>query len=225
MGGIQLKQTKGSIQFAGVLFILATVGSILGGMMIGVAVPDAGASVLTAVKRTPLMIGVLLELVNVLCVLGIGSILASALRKGSDRAATGYAVLRTVEAVFCAVATLAPLALLYSIGSPAGFTGAIFAVRTGVMSLLVPVFFSLGALVLYAAMFRQRVVPRFISVWGFAGAILILASNVAGFMLPNGLGESVPMMLGLPIILNELFLGVWLIAKGFREPVTGAANN
>ena len=219
-----MKQAKGSIQFAGVLFILATVGSILGGMMIGTAVPDAGTSVLTAANRTPLMIGVLLELVNVLCVLGIGSILASALRSGSDRAATGYAVLRTVEAVSCTVATLAPLALLYSIGSAAGFTGAIFAVRTGVMNLLVPVFFSLGALVLYVAMFRQRVVPRFISIWGFAGAILILASNVLGFLLPNGLGESLPMMLGLPIILNELFLGVWLIIKGFRESVTGMAS-
>jgi len=216
-----MKQAKGSIQFAGVLFILATVGSILGGMMIGTAVPDAGASELTAANRAPLMVGVLLELVNVICVLGIGSILASALRAGSDRAATGYAVLRTVEAVFCAVATLAPLALIYAVGSAAGFTGAIFAVRTGVMNLLVPVFFSLGALVLYAAMFRQRVVPRFISVWGFAGAFLILVSNVMGFMLPNGLGESLPMMLGLPIILNELFLGIWLIIKGFREPVAG----
>ncbi len=217
-----MKQIKGSIQFAGLLFILATLGSILGGVMIGTAVPDAGASVLTAANRTPLLIGVLLELVNVLCVLGIGSILASALRAGSDRAATGYAVVRTVEAVFCAVATLAPLALLYSAGSSAGFTAAIFAVRAGVVNLLVPVFFCLGALVLYAAMFRQRVVPRFISVWGFVAALFILVSNVAGFILPNGLGESLPLMLGLPIILNELFLGVWLTIKGFREPVTSA---
>ena len=219
-----MKQMKHSIQCAGALFILATIGSILGGMMIGTAVPDAGASVPTAYHRTPLLIGVLLELVNVLSVLGIGSILASALRQGSDRAATGYAVVRTVEAVFCAVATLAPLALLYSAGSSAGFTAAIFAVRAGVVNLLVPVFFSLGALVLYTATFRQRVVPRFISVWGFIAALLILVSNVAGFILPNGMGESLPMMLGLPIILNELFLGVWLMAKGFREPVTGSTK-
>ena len=219
-----MKQIKGSIQFAGVLFILATVGSILGGMMIGNAVPDAGASVLTAANRTPLMIGILLELVNVLSVLGIGSILASALRPGSDRVATGYAVLRTVEAVFCTVATLAPLALLYSAGSKAGFTGAIFAMRAGVMSLLVPLFFSMGALVLYAAMFRQRVVPRFISVWGFAAAMMVFFVGIAGFILPNGVGASLKITLGLPIILNELFLGVWLIIKGFQEPVTGIIN-
>lgn len=215
-----MKQIKGSIRFAGMLFILATAGSILGGMMIGTAVPDAGASVLTAANRTPLLIGVLLELVNVLCVLGIGSILASALRPGSDRAATGYAVLRTFEAVFCAVAILAPLALLFSAGSTVGSTAPIFAMRAGVMSLMVPVLFSLGALVLYSAMFRQQVVPRFISVWGFSAAVLIFFVGLAGFILPNGLNESLQLALGLPIILNELFLGAWLIIKGFREPVT-----
>jgi hypothetical protein len=31
-----------------------------------------------------------------------------------------------------------------------------------------------------------------------------------------------PILLGLPIILNELFLGVWLIVKGLREPVANA---
>jgi len=219
-----MKQIKGSIRFAGVMFILATVGSIVGGMMISAAVPDAGASVLTSANRTPLVIGVLLELVNVLCVLGIGSILASALRPGSDRAATGYAVLRTVEAVSCFVAILAPLALLYSAGSSAGFTASIFAVRAGVVSLMVPVFFSLGALVLYSAMFRQRVVPRFISVWGFVAAALIFFVGLVGFILPNGLDESLQMVLSLPIILNELFLGVWLIIKGFREPVKEIAT-
>ena len=219
-----MKQIKGSIRFAGVMFILATVGSIVGGMMISAAVPDAGASVLTSANRTPLVIGVLLELVNVLCVLGIGSILASALRPGSDRAATGYAVLRTVESVSCFVAILAPLALLYSAGSSAGFTASIFAVRAGVVSLMVPVFFSLGALVLYSAMFRQRVVPRFISVWGFVAAALIFFVGLVGFILPNGLSEGFQLTLGLPIILNELFLGVWLIIKGFREPVKEIAT-
>jgi len=217
-----MKQINGSIRFAGVLFILATVGSILGGMMIATAVPNAGTSVLTAANRTPLLIGVLLEMVNVLSVLGIGSILASALRTGSDRAATGYAAVRTVEAAFCAVATLAPLALLYSAGSSAGFTAAIFAVRAGAINLLVPVLFCVGALVLYAAMYRQRVVPRFISVWGFTAVLLILVSNLVGFLLPNGLGEGFQLTLGLPIILNELFLGVWLMIKGFREPAVNA---
>lgn len=212
-----MKHKTGSIRFAGILFILATIGSIAGGLMIGAAVPEAASSVLTAQNRTPLMIGVLLELVNVLCVLGIGSLLASAIRPGSDRAATGYSALRTVEAVFCAAALLAPLALVFSAGEPAGFTAAIFAARTGIVAFLIPVFFCLGALVLYGAMFRLCFVPRFLSIWGFIASLLVLLSSVAGFILPNGIDESLQLMLGLPIILNELILGVWLMIHGFRE--------
>ena len=217
-----MKQMKKSIAFAGVLFILATIGSLVGGTMIVAAVPDASAGLLTAANRPLLVAGVLLELVNAVCVAGIAALLAPALRLGSDRAATGYAILRTIEAAFCAVVVLAPLALLYSNGAQAGFAAEMFAVREGVYGLLIPLFFAAGALVLYAGMFRMRLVPRFISVWGFAAALLILLSNIAGFALPSGLGETLPLVMGLPIILNELFLGIWLIVKGLREPVTNA---
>lgn len=215
-----MKQTKGSIRFAGLLFILATIGSLLGGMLISSAVPDAGVSALTVENRAPLVGGVLLELLNVICVLGIGSLIASALRPGSDRAATGYSVLRTVEAVVCTVALLAPLSLIYSAKAAAGFTAAIFAVRTGAVNFLVPMFFSLGALVLYASMFRQSVVPRFISIWGFVAASMIFFVGVMALVLPTGLNNTIQLALGLPIILNELFLGAWLIIKGFRAPDT-----
>jgi hypothetical protein len=206
------------------MFLLATVGSLVGGTMISAAVPEGATAALTAGNRGVLITGILLELVNALCVFGIGSMLAPSLRLGSDRAATAYSVLRTVEGVFCTVVVLAPLSLFFA-GDLTGFTAGIFAVREGVYALLVPLFFSLGALVLYGTMFRFRMVPRFVSVWGFAAAVMIFFVGLAGFILPNGLGESIPMMLGLPIILNELFLGVWLIVKGFREPVTGAVNN
>jgi len=209
---------RGSIRFAGVLFLLATVASLVGGTMVSAAVPDGASAALTAGNRGILTAGILLELVNALSVLGIGAILAPALRLGSDRAATGYAVLRTVEAVFCTVVVLAPLSLFFA-GDLSGFTAGIFAVREGVYALLVPLFFSLGALVLYGTLFRFRMVPRFVSAWGFVAAIMIFFVGLAGFILPNGLGGTLPILLGLPIILNELFLGIWLIAKGLREPV------
>lgn len=209
---------RGSIRFAGVLFLLATVASLVGGTMVSAAVPDGVSAALTAGNRSILTAGILLELVNALSVLGIGALLAPALRLGSDRAATGYAVLRTVEAVFCTVVVLAPLSLFFA-GDLSGFTAGIFAVREGVYALLVPLFFSLGALVLYGTLFRFRMVPRFVSAWGFTAAVLIFFVGLAGFILPNGLGGTLPILLGLPIILNELFLGIWLIAKGLREPV------
>ena len=214
---------KGSIRFAGVLFLLATFASIVGGTMIRAAVPEGASAVLTAGNRGSLTTGILLELVNALSVLGIAAMLSPALRLGSDRAATGYAVLRTVEAVFCSVVVLAPLSLFFA-GDLSGFSAGIFAVREGVYALLIPLFFSMGALVLYGSLYRLRMVPRFISVWGVAAAVMIFFVGLAGFILPNGLDDTLSLMLGLPIILNELFLGFWLIIKGLREPVTEFAT-
>lgn len=218
-----MKQGKGSIRFAGLLFILATIGSILGGMLVGIAVPDAANATLTAGNRTLLTIGILLELVNALSVLGIVAILTPALRMGSDRAATAYAAIRILEAVFCTVVVMSPLTLFFA-GELSEFIPGIFAMREGVYALLVPLFFSIGALVLYGAMFRFRMVPRFLSVWGFTAAVLIFFVGIASFVLPNGLGNNVPLMLGLPIILNELFLGVWLMAKGLNEPIANTST-
>ena len=219
-----MKQMKKSIGFAGILFILATIASLAGGTMIGAVVPDAGVAELTPAIRPLLVAGVLLELVNAFSVAGIAALLALALRLGSDRAATGYAVLRTIEAVFCGAVVLAPLALLYSGGAQAGFAAEMFAVREGVYGLLVPLFFGIGALVLYGSLYRMRMVPRFLSVWGFAATILIFAVTILGFVLPSGLGDTLPVALGLPIILNEVFLGVWLMTKGLKEPAAIAVK-
>jgi hypothetical protein len=64
-------------------------------------------------------------------------------------------------------------------------------------------------------LYQSKFVPRFISVWGFIGAVLILTLNLlstAGVEI-----GSIGMILALPIITNEIFLGIWLLAKGFSS--------
>jgi hypothetical protein len=97
--------------------------------------------------------------------------------------------------------------------------------RAGVAGLLIPVFLGLGALLFYRALYQYRLLPRFIAIWGFVGAALILALNM---MLTFGVEVGgLGMLLALPIISNEIFLGIWLIAKGFSPsavaPVVGPA--
>ena len=86
--------------------------------------------------------------------------------------------------------------------------------RAGISSLLIPVFLGIGALVLYSALYQSRLLPRYISVWGWISAVLILALNL---LLTFGiqLGD-LAMLFALPIITNEIYLGFFLIIKGFR---------
>jgi len=74
-------------------------------------------------------------------------------------------------------------------------------------------FFILGALFFYMLFYRTRVIPIFISVWGIVATILLLAAT---FLKLFGIDSQVLQMLFLPIALNELFLAVWLMVKGFN---------
>jgi hypothetical protein len=60
-------------------------------------------------------------------------------------------------------------------------------------------------------LYREKLIPRFISVWGLLGSAFVLVNvifDMFAVSLPN---------LGVLMLLNELFLGVWLIVKGFNQ--------
>ena len=87
------------------------------------------------------------------------------------------------------------------------------AARGHLVGLLLAIFFSLGALLFYYLLYQSKLVPRWLSVWGFVGAALVLTWNL---LETFGISISAGMILALPIISNEIFLGIWLIAKGFN---------
>ncbi len=82
------------------------------------------------------------------------------------------------------------------------------------MGLLVPVLFSLGALLFYYSVFELELLPRFISVWGLIAAILVFINNLWSQFAVNPMGLG--LIFVLPTIMNEIFLGIWRIVKGFN---------
>jgi len=145
-------------------------------------------------------------------------------RQQNEALALGYVALRIIEGVILIAAVISPLLLIrlsleyLSAGAPDASTfqtsaNLLLSARAYIAGLLVPIFFSLAALVFYYLLYQSILVPRFISIWGLIAVVLLLAWN-----LLETFGISVPagMIFGLPIILNEIFLGIWLIAKGFN---------
>lgn len=76
-------------------------------------------------------------------------------------------------------------------------------------------FFIAGALLFYLLLYQTRAVPRFISVWGGLAAAGLLLVTLASLF---GVNLLVLNLLVLPMILNEVFLAIWLMAKGFTPP-------
>lgn len=204
--------------FSNITFILGAIGmveSILGS-------PDYLS--LISANRAQLILGVLLSFANGLAYIGIAVLLFPLLKLRFESLALAYVGLRVVEFITQIVADVSPLALL----SLAGDTGQAGTVQ-GLGALLLAerfwafqmlnLIFSLSALLLYAITLRSRLIPGFISIWGLIAAALVLINTVLGWFRPE-LGESLGMITGLPMLMNEVFLGIWLIVRGFNQPAT-----
>ena len=81
----------------------------------------------------------------------------------------------------------------------------------------------MGAVLLCIMLLRTRLVPGFIAIWGLIAAALVLINTIFGWFMPD-LGATLGMITGLPMLLNELFLGVWLIVKGFNPSAVASLS-
>ena len=146
-------------------------------------------------------------------------------KKYNEALALGYVGFRIIEATILVLAAIIPLSLIalsqeyVKAGAPDAShfqtLGASFlATRAHLAGLILVIFFGLGALLFYYLLYQSKLVPRFISVWGFIAIVLVLIWNL---LEAFGISVSAGMILALPMILNEIFLGIWLIVKGFNS--------
>jgi hypothetical protein len=216
----------------GVLFLTAMMASLLGGGFIESIISSPDYLIAVSENETQVIIGVLLELMNGIAVVGIGVLMFPILKQHNESIALGYLGIRIIESVFCCVIIISPLSLItlsqeyLKAGAPDTSyfqtVGALsIAERASVADLLIPVFFSLGALLFYYLLYQSKLFPRFISVWGLIGVALILTLNLL-LTIDLEVGNSIGLIFALPMISNEIFLGIWLIVKGFNPSVTAS---
>lgn len=221
---------KRTARIAGALFLLAMVTSLFGGIWLESMTTATDYLSTLAAQETQVLLGVLLELINCIAVIGIAAVLFPLMRQHNEALAAGYLGTRVVEATILSVAAIGPMLLVtlsqeYQAagGSDAAFFQSagtlVMAARGHLASLLTPIFFSLAALLLYYFLYRSRLVPRFIPIWGFIGVASLFAWNM---LEAFGLSISAGMVLALPMILNEIFLGFWLLVKGFNSTAVSA---
>jgi len=209
----------------GVLFLTAMVTSLLGGYWLESILSAADFLITVSANETQVIIGVLLELINGIAVVGIAVMMFPIFKKHDEALALGYVAFRVIEAVIIIAAVISPLTLIalsqeyLTVGAAEAayfksLGSSFLAVRAHLVGLLLAIFFSLGALLFYYLLYQSKLVPRWISVWGFIGAVLVLTWNL---LETFGISISAGMILALPIISNEIFLGIWLIVKGFNS--------
>ena len=75
----------------------------------------------------------------------------------------------------------------------------------------------LGNLLFYLILYRERLIPRWLSFWGFLGNIVIM---VASFLIMFQVIEVISTEYGLmsiPLVIQEIVLALWLLTKGLTS--------
>jgi hypothetical protein len=215
---------KKTAVIVGILYIIGTVAGVLS---VVVTQPVLGApDVLSkiAADETPVLAGALLVLTMGIALAMVPVVLFPILKKQNEVLALGYVVFRGAleMAAYIAMAVVWMFLILISREAAASGAsglqalGAVFLKGNDSIGNILVIIFSLDALMLYTLLYQSRLVPRWISVWGFI-AILLHFSTAFLMMfrlVEPGMSAAVD-VINLPIFLQEMVMALWLIAGGF----------
>jgi hypothetical protein len=209
----------------GALFIVATVASILGSVALGSVLDGSGYLINVAASESQVISAALLFLVAASSAFATAFLLFPILRRRSEGLAAGYVGIRGFENVFYVAGVIGLLIMLtVSQNSAAGSTdlpllgATLLALHDWSIMIGTLIFAGLGSLTLNSVLYQSGLVPRWLSLWGIVGAVLLVSYGLLGiFGVDTALGSPF-MLLAMPIALQEMVFAVWLIAKGFNRP-------
>ncbi|WP_258069886.1 DUF4386 domain-containing protein [Arthrobacter sp. SX1312] len=170
---------------------------------------------------TPVIIGGLLEVIAALACIGTSVALYPVVKRQNEGVALGFVGARILEAgaIFAGVVALMSIVTLRQAGAgdEALLTGQALLAQHAWTTLLgqglMPAF---NALLLGSLMYKSRLLPRVLPVFGFIGAPLLIAGAV-GMLF--GLWGPVSPLAGvgaLFLAIWEFGMGIWLIVRGFN---------
>jgi hypothetical protein len=206
----------------GVLYLAGMVIGITGSILIQsiLGKPDSLAAV--SANSVLLAFGAVLWLMTVVGDAAHGVLMFPVLKPHNERIAVGYLGFRIVDAVFIAVMVLfvllqIPLSSEYLQAAVPGasYLQALSTVFTQVNQYSYHIGMAalgISCLMLCYTLYRAQLVPRWVAVWGIIGYATILCGSVVEI-----LGFDLYSLETIPGGLWELFIGVWLIAKGFSS--------
>ena len=236
-GAKEMDQDRRTARIVGILFIVATVASILGSVALGSVLDGSDYLTTVAAHEGQVITAALLFLIAATSAFATAFLLFPILRRHAEGLAAGYVGLRAFENVFYVASVVGILAMLrVSQSDTAGSAdvsqlallgAAMMALRDWSTMIGTLIFAGLGAVTLNYVLYRSRLVPGWLSLWGLVGGGLLFLYGVLGILgVDTGLG-SPWMLLAMPIAVEEMVFAGWLLTKGFtsREVHEGRARD
>jgi len=218
--------TKKTARIVGILFLIATAAGILSIIFLR-SLNTTDYLINISANGNKIIIGTLLDLIMAAAIFGIPVMLFPILKKHNENIARGYLVARIFEAIPVIVGAISLLSLLTLSQTfvLSGATNDIYFQTFGSVLLITrdwtdligtQIVFSLTALILNYSLYKSKIIPRFISIWGLIGALLILVAGLLGMFGVISSFSTISVVLFAPIAIQEMVFAVWLIVKGFN---------
>lgn len=199
---------------AGVMYLLCMVASIGGGLLISDVVGRPNVISAISGEKVMLLWGTILQLVNAFGVMGIAAAFWAPLKEKMPATATGYVALRTIEVALCLVVAFIPVFMIQLVGAGGAVYGDVktavnllLAMRDIYWAYIYTILFCSSGFLFYLMLYKTEIIPRYIAVWG----LVALVGVFVVLFVPSIKGVT-----AILIITNEIYLGVYLLIKGFK---------
>ena len=230
-----MNSEKKTAIIVGVLFIIGTVAGILSVVFTSSILNAPDYLMKVSANENKIIIGALFVLVMGFALAMVPVMMFPIFKKHNEALALGYVVFRgALETVTYIASVICWLFLLIvsqeylKAGAPvASYFQTLGTLLIGVYDQIHPIggiVFSLGALMFYFLFYQSKLIPRWISGWGF---IAILLHLVTGFLILFHLQSpfsTINIVMNLPIFLQEMVMAVWLIGKGFNPSAIASGS-
>jgi len=217
-----MKTYRTNAVMAGVLYIIGTVAGVSSVVAVG-GFPDDDFQAFMATDSSRIVLGAFFIVVMGFSLAAMTLFLYPLFRKDSEPLAMGMVLFRGALEGTCYIlsgviwVTLA--ALITQITSAGADSAALKAVGAVVLQTdgklgdILTFAFIIGTVCLDTSFYRTRLIPRWLAVWGLVGTVPYVAPNALHFFDADpGL-----MFLALPLAVQEMVMGLWLIIKGFDQ--------
>ena len=191
-----MKSTKRIAVIVGLLFLVSTLTFMIGSNQIRSFLIDVSQN------KSPLFLGVILEIICGVAVVGIGVLMFPILKLFKKRLALGYVIFRIIECTIIIVGGIYLLSLLEFMWK---------------YEMIIFVFTALGGLIFSYLLYLSELVPRYLSGLGIIGYLMLFIGVVLDMFSIFNINDGAGMLLYLPGGLFELFLPIWLFIKGFNS--------
>jgi hypothetical protein len=199
-----MKSTKKIAVIIGLLFLVSTLTFMIGSNLIQSFFIDETQN------KSSLILGVILEIICGVAVVGIGVLMFPILKLFNKRLALGYVIFRIIE---CTIIIVGGIYLLFLLEFMWKYEMIIF------------IFTALGGLIFSYLLYLSKLVPRYLSGLGIIGYVLLFLGVVLDMFSIFNINDGAGMLVYLPGGLFELFFPIWLFIKGFNSSVIPSSKD